>query len=63
MREWKQPTAFTDQGFAVNYGETVDLYHRWSSKSTAALVRVPQRAHCPSRNSDVKDVWSYRLPG
>jgi|EP01043_Picozoa_sp_COSAG02_P029697 hypothetical protein len=39
MREWKQPTAFTDQGFAVNYGQTVDLYHRWSSKSSVALVR------------------------
>lgn len=63
MREWKQPTEFTDQGFAVNYGQTVDLYHRWSSKSSPVLVRVSQRAHFPSHDSDLKAVWSYRCPG
>ena len=63
MREWNEPTAFTEHGFAVSYGRNVDLYHRWSSKNRPALVRPGVFAFCTRSLDQFKGLFGVAGDG
>ena len=50
MRSWPEPPAYTSQGFAVGYGDATDLYHRWSSGSSASTGTTGLDDGCSGRS-------------